>query len=409
MFFHVDVNSAYLSWEASYRLVKGQSLDLRDIPSAIGGDPEKRRGIILAKSIPAKAYGIKTGETLRSAFEKCQGLVVAAPNFWLYKKCSQALGEILSNYSPRVQAFSIDESFLDMSHSKSPLEEAERLREEIERDLGFTVNIGVGPNKLLAKMASDFKKPNRVHSLFYEEIEDKLWPLDVGKLFMVGRKTRDKLNMMGIESIGDLARAKEELLYLHLKSQGILVHSYAQGREYSSITSYSPYEAKAVGNSTTLPRDLDDLESLELYLLGISEMVSFRLRSIDKMAYVISLHYRDAKLKRRRLQRKMPAPLDETTAIFREVKLLFKELWQGEALGQLGISLSHLVDNDYFEESFLSPDQAKLRRVDKALDELRQRFGREAIQRASFLYSSVEPMIGGVGEDKDELILSSKL
>ncbi|HZK10388.1 MAG TPA: DNA polymerase IV [Clostridia bacterium] len=409
MFFHVDVNSAYLSWEASYRLMQGESLDLRSIPSAIGGNPRERKGIILAKSIPAKAYGIQTGETLVSALGKCPSLTIVAPNFSLYKKCSRALSQLLESYSPKVQAFSIDESFMDMGSIDDPLALAEKLREEIEETLGFTVNIGLGPNKLLAKMASDFKKPNRVHSLFYEEIPHKMWPLPVGELFMVGKKTREKLLLMGIETIGDLASANPDLLYSRMKSHGLLIHKYAQGKEFSPIESYSPFEAKGVGNSTTLPRDINDAELIELYLLGISEMVSFRLRSIDKMAYVLSLHYRDNNFKTRRVQRKLLAPLDATSSIYKQAKILFYELWKEEPLRQLGLSLSELVGNQYYEQSFLDQDQEKLRKVDATIDNLRKKYGRQIIQRASFLYTPVDPMIGGVGEDKDELILSSKL
>lgn len=409
MFFHVDVNSAYLSWEACYRLMQGETIDLRTLPSAVGGNPQKRRGIILAKSTPAKVYGIQTGETLVSAYEKCRGLIVVPPNFSLYQKCSHALNELLRSYTPQVRAFSIDESFMDMGPLDNPLALAEELRENIEKTLGFTVNIGVGPNKLLAKMASDFKKPNRVHSLFYEEIPKKMWPLPVGDLFMVGRKTKEKLLLMGIETIGDLAQADTQLLYRTMKSHGLLIHEYARGRECSSIESYSPFEAKGVGNSTTLPRDTKEPELLELYLLGISEMVSFRLRAINKMAYVLCVHYRDKNFKTRRLQRKLSAPLDATASIYSQAKQLFYELWQKEPLRQLGISLSELVSNTFYEQSFLDQDQEKLRKVDATIDQLRNRFGRQIIQRASFLHAPVEPMIGGVGEDKEELILSSKL
>lgn len=409
MFFHVDVNSAYLSWEASYRLMQGEELDLRTIPSAIGGNPEKRRGIILAKSIPAKAYGIQTGETLVTAFNKCRSLRVIAPNFTLYQKCSAALTQLLKGYSPKVQAFSIDESFLDMGPIKDPLALAQQLREEVEETLGFTVNVGVGPNKLLAKMASDFKKPNQVHSLFYEEIPQKMWPLPVGELFMVGKKTKEKLLLMGIETIGDLASSDVDLLYQTMKSQGLLIYEYANGREFSSIESYSPLEVKGVGNSTTLPQDIRDRELLELYILGISEMVSFRLRAIDKMAYVMSIHYRDRDFKTRRLQKKLLAPLDATASIYKQAKLLFYELWKEEPLRQIGISLSELVKNTSYEQSFLDQDQEKLRKVDATIDDLRNRYGKQIIQRASFLYAPVQPMIGGVGEDKDELILTSKL
>ena len=409
MFFHVDVNSAYLSWEANHRLKQGDKLDLRTIPSAVGGNPEKRKGIILAKSIPAKAYGIQTGEPLARAFQKCKGLVVVPANFRLYKHCSKELNKLLYNYSPKIQSFSIDESFVDVGKVKDPLALANELREDVEKSLGFTVNVGVGPNKLLAKMASNFQKPNRVHSLFPEEIPTKLWPLPVGELFMVGRKTKDKLLSMGIETIGDLASSRPELFYSTMKSHGLLIYDYAWGRETSPIQEYSFHEAKGVGNSTTLPRDIDEEEILYLYLLSLSEMVTYRLRSIDKMAYVISVHYRDHQFQRRRLQRKLPSPLDTTTDVFYQCKLLFDELWQKEPLHQIGIALTELVDNDYYQLNFLNLCQERHRRLDTTIDHLRDRFGKETILRASFLHGNIDPMIGGVGEDKDDLLLSSQL
>lgn len=409
MFFHVDVNSAYLSWEARYRLEQGDSLDLRTIPSAVGGNPEKRKGIILAKSIPAKAYGVQTGEPLVSAFQKCRALVVVPANFRLYKRCSKELTDLLYNYSPKIQSFSIDESFVDMGRLDDPMATANELREDVEKTLGFTVNVGVGPNKLLAKMASDFKKPNRAHSLFKEEIPTKLWPLPVGELFMVGRKTQQKLLAMGIQTIGDLAHAKPELLYSTMKSHGLLIYEYAWGRESSPITEYSSHDQKGVGNSTTLPRDIDEKEVLYLYLLGLSEMVTYRLRALEKMAYVLCVHYRDYGFQRRRLQRKLTSPLDTTMDIFSQCKTLFDELWQKEPIRQIGISLTELVDNHEYQQNFLNINQEKYRRLDSTIDELRDRFGRDTILRASFLHGNVDPMIGGVGEDKDDLLLSSQL
>lgn len=214
--FHVDVNSAFLSWEAVYRLQHGDNVDLRKIPSVIGGDPLKRSGIVLAASCPAKDLGIKTAEVLNAAFKKCPTLVTVAPNYHLYMKCSREMVLILQRYSPLVQKFSVDECFVDMSNfhltRQSAIEIAYKMKNEIEETLGFTVNIGVGVNKITAKMASEFEKPNRVHTLFPDEISAKLWPLDVQELFGVGRSIGAKLKAIGINTIGELASAPIELL-----------------------------------------------------------------------------------------------------------------------------------------------------------------------------------------------------
>ena len=190
---HIDVNSAFLSWQAVYNLQRGHSLDLREIPSAVGGNQATRHGIILARSIPAKNHGVKTGEPVWEAKTKCPGLVLVPPDRHLYMKCSSALMDILREYSPRVQQYSIDEAFLDYTGMEKrfgpPLVLAGRLKDRVREELGFTVNIGISCNKLLAKMASDFKKPDRVHTLFPGEIKDKMWPLPVENLFMVGKRT----------------------------------------------------------------------------------------------------------------------------------------------------------------------------------------------------------------------------
>lgn len=223
--FHVDVNSAFLSWEAVYRLTHlGGTLDLRTIPSAVGGDMAKRRGIILAKSLPAKKYGVRTGETIGEAKKKCPDLMLVSPHYGLYERASGALMEMLREYSPQVEQFSIDEAFLDMTGMErlfgEPVEAAEALRARIRNELGFTVNIGVSSNKLLAKMASDFEKPDKVHTLFPEEIAEKMWPLPVRELFLVGQATEKKLKQLGIDTIGDLACMDVKTLRAYLKKHG---------------------------------------------------------------------------------------------------------------------------------------------------------------------------------------------
>ena len=219
LIFHVDVNSAFLSWEAVRRIKEGLP-DLREIPSCIGGDPQKRTGIVVAKSIPAKKYGIQTGEPVAMALRKCPNLVIVPSDFELYDKCSRAFKAICASFAPVMESFSIDEVFLDMTGTSliypDPVAAAHELKDKIHRELGFTVNVGISTNKLLAKMASDFQKPDRVHTLFPDEIPEKMWPLPIRNLLFLGKASEQKLLNQGIRTIGDLAREREANVQLWL-------------------------------------------------------------------------------------------------------------------------------------------------------------------------------------------------
>jgi phosphoglycerol geranylgeranyltransferase len=221
LIFHIDVNSAYLSWEAVYRLQQGAEIDLRTIPSVVGGDVESRHGIVLTKSIPAKKYGIQTGETLFTARQKCPDLVVVPPHYELYMLCSNAMVNILKEYTPTIQRYSVDECFLDFTSMENfyedPVELAYTIKDRIRNELGFTASVGISNNKLLAKMGSDIKKPDAVITLFPIEIKDKMWPLPVEDLFMVGRATLTKLHNLNIFTIGDLANFDLKILKEKLK------------------------------------------------------------------------------------------------------------------------------------------------------------------------------------------------
>ena len=270
--FHIDVNSAFLSWEAVYRLKHlGGKLDLRTIPSAVGGDISKRHGIILAKSIPAKKYHIQTGEPVTDALKKCPDLCLVPPNYSLYEKNSRAMMEILRDYSPSVEIFSIDEAFIDMTGMESlfgpPVQAAARIKDRIREELGFTVNVGVSSNKLLAKMASDFKKPDLVHTLFPEEIEKKMWGLPVRDLFFVGAATEKKLRNLGIHTVGELARTDPEILRSCLKKQGEVIWRFANGIDTSGVIS-DPPQNRSYGNSTTTSSDVQDAETARKVLLS---------------------------------------------------------------------------------------------------------------------------------------------
>lgn len=250
--FHIDVNSAFLSWEAVYRLHHlGWKGDLREQVSAVGGDMAMRHGIILAKSIPAKKYRIQTGESILEAKQKCPNLILVPPNYGLYERCSKAFMGILQEYSPAVEQYSIDEAFVDMTGTEllwgTPVEAAEKMRRQIKERLGFTVNIGISENKLLAKMASDFQKPDRVHTLWKSEIRNKMWPLPVSDLFFVGRATTKTLFKLGIRTIGDLAKSNPGYLKQHLKKHGEVIWGFANGIDVSVVQSAPPAN-KGYGN-----------------------------------------------------------------------------------------------------------------------------------------------------------------
>lgn len=261
IFFHIDVNSAFLSWSAQKRLLEGDGIDLRTIPSIVGGDRQRRHGVVLAKSVPAKKYGILTGEPIVNALRKCPSLVIEAPDHALYHAKSRALMEFLSEICPEIEQLSVDECFMDFTPIRnrfpSPESAAETIKNQISGTFGFTVNIGISDRKILAKMASDFKKPDLVHTLYSWEIKEKMWPLPVSSLYMCGKSSADVLKKLEIRSIGDLAMADKAILASHLKSHGILLWEYANGMDDSLVIS-TRTEAKGIGNSTTLPKDVSD-------------------------------------------------------------------------------------------------------------------------------------------------------
>ncbi len=411
--FHVDVNSAYLSWTASFLLEQGHPVDLRNIPSVVGGDPTKRRGIILAKSIPAKHYGIQTGDTLYEAKQKYPALVVVSPDYDLYMRCSDSLYLLLCEYSSHVQRFSVDECFLDWPSSSHTRKDAIRMgrdiKERIFHELGFTVNVGLSNNKLLAKMASELQKPNQLHTLFPDEIKEKMWPLPVEDLFMVGRATQKKLYKFNIRTIKDLAQTKPDFLQTIFKSHGLKIHLYANGIDDSVIEPKQTLLQKSIGNSTTIPYDITEKSDSHLILLALCERVGMRLRRSEGLAQVVSVHIKTSQFAYAMHQKKLFSATDETQEIFRNAKTLLDEMDLKEPLRHLGIHVSELIHNDFYQISFLDPkDRAKQRTLERTIDKLRNRYGEKSIFRSCFVNSGMEPLQGGV-HDEDYLMMSSIL
>ena len=404
--FHIDVNSAFLSWEAVYRIHHlGGNLDLRDIPSAVGGDVTKRHGIILAKSIPAKKYNIKTGESVPEALRKCPDLVLVPPNYNLYQKSSKAFINILKEYGPVVEQYSIDEAYMDMTGTESlfgkPEDIAHEIRERIYRELGFTVNIGISNNKVLAKMASDFKKPNLVHTLWQHEIKDKMWVLPASDLFFVGRATARKLNNLGIKTIGELAQTDLSIIKSHLGKHGEVIWSFANGIDFSAVEPVPPPN-KGYGNSTTIAFDVTDVNTAKLVLLSLAETVSARLRDDNVKIKVISVGIRDYNLGYYSHQKKLKTATNITREIYESACQVFDEMWDKVPIRHLGIHTSQVVTEETRQLNlFDDMDYEKQERLDRAVDDIRKRFGVDSIVRASFIKADkVDHMSGGISREK---------
>ena len=388
--FHVDVNSAFLSWEAVWRLQQGEALDLRTIASAVAGDKNKRHGIILAKSTLAKQYGVQTGEPIVDALKKCPNLILVPPSHGLYKEYSKAFTDILSEFSPCVDICSIDEAYCDMTGMSAlfgpPLEAAHKIKDRVRNELGFTVNVGISTNKLLAKMASDFKKPDLVHTLYPDEIKEKMWGLPVGDLFFVGKSTVKKLNTLGIYTIGELAGTNVEIIKAHLKKHGEVIHSFANGID-ASVLSQEEEKNKGYGNSTTISFDVEEESTAKMILLSLAESVAARLRRDDMMANVISVSIIDAEFHHSSHQMTLLSPTHSTDVIHQAACALFDELWEGEPIRNMGIQSSRLVEqtSDRQLNLFGLETDEKREKLDEAIDQIRNRFGTSAIQRASLV------------------------
>ena len=403
--FHVDANSAFLSWTAAYKVkVLGETEDLRDVPSVVAGDKASRHSIILAKSGPAKKYGIQTGEPLFQALEKCPELKVVQPDYALYVEASRHFVEMLRQFSPVVQQYSIDEAWVDMTGTErlwgTPRLAAEKMRQRINDELGFTVNIGISSNKLLAKMAGDFEKPNKVHTLFPEEMESKFWPLPVRDLFLVGGATERKLKLLGIYTIGDLARADVNVLKKRLGKHGETIWHFANGRNAEAVVP-EPAENKGYGNSVTTARDVVTHENAHQVLLSLCETTAMRMRKDEQCGRCVTVHLRTNAFQHFSHQKLLHGATNITTEIFEAACAVFDEAWDGVTpLRQLGVQMTRLSKEPYQQYDLFSgmtPVQYERKlRLDETVDALRDKFGEDIIRRAKFAQDPEGHMAGGL-------------
>ena len=384
--FHIDVNSAYLSWTAVEQLKNGAGVDIRTIPAIIGGDQKSRHGIVLAKSISAKKYGIRTGEPVANAFRKCPNLKTYLPDHQMYREYSRKLMDFLRTYTTHIEQVSVDECYMDFTEIAdrftSPVEGASEIKDEVYKRFGFTVNVGISSRKVLAKMASDFEKPNKVHTLFPEEVPAKMWPLPIGELFMAGRSSVETMKKLEIYTIGDLANTDPAILELHLKSHGRKLWEFANGLDDSEVESVRA-EAKGVGNSTTLPKDLiTEAEALPV-LKDLAVSVGRRLRKAEQKAGMVSVEIKYHTFNQVSHQKQMERQTNQDQDIYQASIELFRELWSGEPIRLLGIRTSKLSEESepeqlsLFDMKFESEETRKKKKnLKEALKKLEGKYGR---------------------------------
>ena len=403
--FHIDVNSAYLSWSALRELQNGSTQDLRTIPSIVGGDQETRHGIVVAKSIPAKVFGIQTAETVASAFQKCPTLVMVPPDHAYYRDMSQKLMRHLRSICDEIEQVSIDECYMSFEPIRgrfsSPEAAATYIKDSVYDTFGFTVNVGISDRKVLAKMASDFKKPNLVHTLYVSEIQKKLWPLPIASLHMCGKSSAKLLQKMGIRTIGDLARTDKAVVESWLKSHGGMLWNYANGIDDGQVVKEKP-KAKGVGNSTTLANNAETEEEAYTVLKELAVSVSQRLKKHHFLAAQISTEIKYASFRSVSHQTTILTPTAEETEIYQCACQLFNELWDGEPIRLLGIRTTKLQDEEPTQISLFDlgkyqeqekqeelrrekeeQKQKKLASLDDAIAKIKKRYGDNAIHKGA--------------------------
>ena len=384
---HVDVNNAFLSWTAVDMLKKGYPIDIRTIPSIIGGDEERRSGIVLAKSPIAKKFGIVTGEPIYFAKKKCNKLEVFPCDFQNFKKCSENLYKLLLEYTDKIERFSIDECFMDLTHylsNRKLMDIAKEINFRTKKELGFTVNIGISTNKLLAKMASDFEKPDKIHTLYEYEIEDKMWPLPVSELFMIGKKTVPKLYNLRIRTIGDLAKSNKDFLIKRFGKFGLTMWNYANGIDISEVNNKIEIP-KSIGNSVTLPKDVNSLDELEKIIVALSEQVTFRLRKYNLLANTVNIQLRTKDFKDFSHQKQLEFSTSSTKEIIKLAKEILYEMYNKESIRLVGVRVDNLENKDEVQLSIFSNNNQKQEKLDDVLDSLKNKYGYNAITRAGKL------------------------
>lgn len=382
---HIDVNSAFLSWSALKLLEEGYNKDIRNEVSVIAGDPNKRHGVIVAASIPAKRLGIRPPVNLYEARKKCKDLIVVKPDFNYYYNKSKGLMDYLKSLFPEVQQYSIDECFIDYSSMKmlygDEVKYAYKLKDEIYKKFGFTVNVGIGNNKLSAKMASDFEKPNKVHTLYKNEFKEKIWNKDISELFMAGKSSCSKLRQLNINTIGELANSDVQMLVRNLKSQGKLLYEYANCIDESKVETESYNERKGIGFSRTLEFDSDDKDLIFKYLYDFSKDISKKLREKKVYANTLMVTIRNYEFKTINHQQKYLNGINLTDDIYEKAKDLFINTWDKDPIRLIGLRATDFTDSNNYQLSLFekNANNKNDEQIEDLIDKINNQYGDNSI------------------------------
>lgn len=385
---HVDANCFYASVECLYHP------GLRGKPVAVCGDPEARHGIVLTANYAAKRTGVQVGQAIWQARQHCPQLVTIAPDFPLYVHFSQMMRAIWEEYSDRVEAFGLDESWIDLSQASMTLDQgkslADALRERVKRELGISVSIGVANNKVFAKLGSDLKKPDGTTLIRPETFREKIWPLPTWRLLYVGPATTRKLRILGIQTIGDLAQADSGTLKSALGKNGLMLRAFAQGLDASPVIPVTAAAAlKSIGNSTTTPHDIATPEDAKCVYYLLAESVAARLREHGLKTQCVIISIRTADLDHASCQTLLPSPTDLTSVLAQTAYQLFSAHFLSRLpLRSVGLSFDRLTPSNMpvqvsFEEN--PQFQIKMEKLDRAIDGLRCRYGHNIVQRGVVL------------------------
>ena len=386
--FHIDVNNAFLSWTAVYLLKNGYKKDIRKVPSVIGGEEHSRHGIVLAKSPVAKKLGVVSAEPVYMAKKKCPNLEVYPPQYkWYYEK-SRELMEYLSQYSPLLEQYSVDECFLDMSGMTYIYKDIEklayRIKNEVKEKFGYTVNIGIGNNKLCAKMASDFEKPDKVHTLYKDEIVSKLWPLDVGDLFMCGKSTKKELNKLSIYTIGDLAKKDLKFLERHFKSQGKYLYNASRGLDEDKVE-IKTSKNQSISVTETLPYNYSDPNKLKEIIFRQIEEVTRELRKRHLFTKTVAIIFKNSNFTSYSAQGTLNRATNSTKEILKKAYEIFENNYKEDDIRLIGVRLVNLTNIKEEQMSLFSKEviDAKEEEIQETIDNINNKFGKSIIKPAS--------------------------
>ncbi len=390
--FHCDLNNFYASVECLHHP------EYRNVPMAVGGDVEKRHGIILAKNMLAKKAGIKTGEALWQAKQKCPDLVLVRPNFTQYLRFSKLVRSIYADYSDRIESFGIDEVWMDVTEIVGRYPDARTLADEIRgrirEETGITASIGVSFNKVFAKLGSDYKKPDATTVITRENMKEIVFPLPIEDLLYVGRATTVKMHALGIYTIGDCARYDLDILKRKFGKWGEYIWEFANGFEKSPVLKEGREPTvKSVGNSTTCPRDLKTFDDIRIVCYVLAESVAARLREAGLRCLTVAVSIRDNDLETCVRQTKLPLPSDLSGEIAKAAMKLFRQNVDfSKPLRSIGVKAADLCVGDVpLQLSIFEDQQAREENLalEKTIDDIRRRFGARSIQRLMMLEDTV--------------------